>query len=284
MPILHDIAGNLGRWLPIPGKKRALVAVIELRGVIGQPGMAVSRGLTFGKVESAIEAAFKPKAVSAVALSINSPGGSPVQSRLIFSAIRRAAERKKKPVFAFIEDVGASGGYILALAGDEIYADRSSIVGSIGVVAAGFGFPEAIARLGVERRVHVAGENKSQLDPFQPEKAEDVARLQAILDDLHSQFVDLVKDRRGARLSDDPDLFSGAFWPASGAKSRGLIDGIAHLGEFMRARFGDDVKLKKIPVERVPFYRRLLGGSASFDADGVIEALEARALWARFGL
>ncbi|HXI88033.1 MAG TPA: S49 family peptidase [Parvularculaceae bacterium] len=274
---------SIARNLPLLGRRRALIAVIELRGVIGQTGPA-RRGLSFAKVEGAIEAAFKPKNIAAVALLINSPGGSAVQSRLIFGAIRQAAEKKKKPVFAFIEDVGASGGYILALAGDEIYADDSSIVGSIGVIAAAFGFPEAIARLGIERRVYTAGDNKSQLDPFRPENAEDIARLQSILDALHAQFIALVKDRRGDRLSSDSDIFTGAFWTADEAASRGLIDGTGHLADLMKARFGEDAKLKKIPLERGSLLKRLFGGETRFDADAAIEAIEARALWARFGL
>lgn len=274
--------------LPYPpffGARRPLVTVIELAGVIGQLGPA-RKGLTLTRVESVIEAAFKPRRLAAVALSINSPGGSPVQSRLIHAAIRRQAEKKKIPVYAFIEDVGASGGYILALAGDEIYADASSVVGSIGVISAGFGFHELIGRHGVERRLYVAGENKSLLDPFRREDPKDVARLQSILDDMHAQFIDLVKVRRGERLGGQDDIFTGAFWTAGQAKERGLVDGIAHLGDFMRARFGEDVKLKKMTPDRGSLLRRLIGGEGrgSVEPEAVFSALEARALWARYGL
>jgi serine protease SohB len=282
---VFNFAKRLWRLLPFVGAKPPVVSVIELAGVIGEnvPGR---RGLTYSRVEHAIEAAFKPRRLAAVALSINSPGGSPVQSRMIFSAIRRAAAKKNKPVFAFIEDLGVSGGYILALAGDEIYADASSIVGSIGVIAASFGFQEAIARLGVERRVHTAGESKSQLDPFRREDPKDVARLEAILEDMHRQFIELVKERRGGKLGADDDIFTGAFWTAEPAKARGLIDGTAHLADFMKARFGDDVKLKRIAPDRGSLLRRLFGGEAHGRRGGVelLAEIEERALWARYGL
>lgn len=279
IPILSSLLGG----------DEPLVTVLDLQGVIGQGGPG-RRALTYARVEKAIEAAFKPSNLAAVALAINSPGGSPVQSRMICKAIRRAAEKKEKPVFAFIEDVGASGGYILALAADEIYADPSSIVGSIGVIAATFGFQEAIARFGVERRVHTAGANKSQLDPFRPEDPADVERLKEILDDMHGQFIDLVRERRGDRLKEDADLFSGAFWTAGPAERRGLIDGTAHLADFMRARYGERVKLRKVALDRASLFRRMLGGRAGVTAElealpeALIETLEARALWARFGL
>ena len=266
---------------------RALVTQLELKGVIGGT-LAGGRGLSHAKVADAIAAAFKPKRLAAVALSINSPGGSPVQSRLIYQAIRREADKKKAPVYAFVEDVGASGGYILALAADEIYADASSVIGSIGVISAGFGFHEAIARLGVERRIHTAGESKSQLDPFRREDPKDVERLKAVLDDLHEQFIGLVRERRGARLAAADDLFSGAFWSAGPAASRGLIDGTAHLIDFLRGRFGDDVKIRKVSLGGVPLVRRLFGAVAAESAETPGEALwsaaEARALWARYGL
>lgn len=262
-----------------------LVTHLELKGVIGD-ALAGGRNLAYARLREAIESAFKPKRLAAVALSINSPGGSPVQSRLIHQAVRREADKKKIPVYAFIEDVGASGGYILALAADEIYADASSVIGSIGVIAAGFGFQEAIARLGVERRVHAAGENKSQLDPFRREDPKDVERLDKILGDLHEQFIALVKERRGDRLSADEDLFSGAFWTAGPAQSRGLIDGTAHLTDFLRSKFGDDVKIRKISHAPGPLWRRLLGGGARGEdvPEALWAAVEARSLWARYGL
>lgn len=285
MVALKNPLRALLKALPLFGSKRALVSVIELSGVIGDAGPG-RKGLSYGRVESAVEAAFKPGALKAVALVVNSPGGSPVQSRMIYAAVRREAAKKRVPVFAFVEDVGASGGYILALAADEIYADASSIVGSIGVISAGFGFQEAIARLGVERRVYTAGASKSQLDPFRAEKPEDIERLKTILDDLHRQFVDLVKERRASKLSAHDDIFTGAFWTAGEAEKRGLIDGSAHLADFMRARFGDDVKLKKVEPRQPSLIKKVFGGEsrATTDPDALIAAFEARALWARYGL
>lgn len=283
------------RSLPFTGDEKPLVTVIELSGVIGASAGPGQKGLTLARVKDAIEEAFKPANLTAVALAINSPGGSPVQSRLIHNAIRREAAKKKVPVLAFVEDVGASGGYILAIAGDEIYADESSIVGSIGVIAATFGFQELIGRYGVERRVHTAGESKSQLDPFKPEKEEDVKHLETILDDLHAQFIAMVKERREGKVTDDGTTFSGSFWTAESAKSRGLIDGIAQLGDFLPARFGEDVKMKTISPSKGSLLKRLMGGEGRYqgaldgsvsliDPDEMIGAVEQRALWARFGL
>ncbi|MEZ5894367.1 MAG: S49 family peptidase [Parvularculaceae bacterium] len=261
------------------------MTVIEMTGAIGETG-AGRKGLTLKRLEKSIEAAFKPGNLKAVALAINSPGGSPVQSRLILSAVRRAAAEKNIPVIAFIEDVGASGGYILALAADEIYADESSIVGSIGVIAGGFGFQEAIEKLGVERRVHTAGENKSMLDPFKPEDPKDVERLETLLARLHRQFIDLVKERRGGKLSDNPDLFTGAFWSGEEAVQLGLIDGCARLGEFLRDRHGKDVRIRRVSPEGGPLWKKLMSGEAAplIDPDDLIAAAGRRSLWARFGL
>ena len=273
---------------------RPLVTVVELAGAIGDAGLG-GRGLSLKRLAPAIEAAFKPKKLAAVALAINSPGGSPVQSAMILSAIRRAAAKKGTKVISFIEDVGASGGYLMAIAGDEIYADRSSIVGSIGVISAGFGFHAAIDRLGVERRVRTAGENKGQLDPFRPQNPEDVERLDAILADMHAHFIDQVRERRGDSLRDDhKDLFSGAFWTAPRAVERGLIDGIAHLGDFIRAEFGEDVIIKRIKPRRGGL-RQLLGAedaatarrrseTALFSAPDVAGTAREWALWSRYGV
>ena len=289
---------NVSKWLkslwtalPFTGEGDPLVTVIEMSGVIGDLG-AGQKGLTLRRLEKTIEAAFKPKHVKAVALAINSPGGSPVQSRLILGAVRRQAKEKDKPVLAFIEDVGASGGYILALAGDEIYADESSVVGSSGVISGGFGFHDAMKKLGVERRVHTAGENKSMLDPFRPEDPEDVARLEAILKQLHEQFIALVKERRGAKLADDRERFSGAIWKGPAAQQRGLVDGTAQLGDFLRDRYGKDVKIRRMSPESPSLIRRLLSGGDAFasgrpaliDAEELIAAGERRALWSRYGL
>lgn len=282
-----SLIAKIARAIPFIGPSDPLVTVIELNGVIaaGGPGR---KGLSLQRLEKTIEAAFKPGKLVAVALAINSPGGSPVQSRLILNEIRRRAAEKEVPVLSFVEDVGASGGYILALAGDEIYADESSIVGSIGVIAGGFGFVEAIEKLGIERRVHTAGDNKSTLDPFKAEDPEDVKRLQGVLDTLHDQFIALVRARRPGKLADDPKIFSGEFWIAPKAQELGLIDGAAQLGDFLRSRFGDDVKVKRMSPEGGSLLKKLLSGGDAhgglIDADALLEAAERRALWARFGL
>ncbi len=277
------------RALPFTPGDKPVVTVLTLSGAIGDTPAPGSKGLNAARLEDAIKQAFKPQSLKAVALAINSPGGSPVQSRLIHNAIRREAAKKGVPVLAFIEDVGASGGYILAAAGDKIFADESSIVGSIGVVSAGFGFTEAIARLGVDRRVHTAGDNKSQLDPFRPERPEEVARLETILNTLHEQFIELVKNRRGEKLSaSHDDTFSGAFWAAPEAKARGLVDEIAQMGDFLPRRFGDDVIIKRITPGSSSLLKRLLSGRGDapgplVDPAAVISALDERALWARYG-
>ncbi|MEM8935917.1 MAG: S49 family peptidase [Pseudomonadota bacterium] len=280
-------------WRALPFTKEAppLVTVIELHGAIGAAGPG-RRTLSHRRLEKTIEAAFKPSNLAAVALSINSPGGSAVQSRMIHNSIRRLAAEKKTPVLAFIEDVGASGGYILAISGDEIFADESSVVGSIGVIAAGFGFQEAASRLGVDRRVHTAGKSKSMLDPFEAEKPEDVARLQAILTTLHEQFIDLVKSRRGEKLGVQEDIFTGAFWTAPGAQERGLIDDFAQLDAALRARFGENVRIKRCAPRGNSLAQRLFAGGEEavdgspplLDPESLLGAVEQRALWARFGL
>lgn len=289
--------------LPPPLRRRllpdwtppALVAVVRLNGVIGAVS-PLRGGIDLASVEEALEAAFSLRGVKAVALSINSPGGSPVQSSLIYKRIRALAEEKELPVYAFAEDVAASGGYMLACAADEIYADESSIVGSIGVVSAGFGFTGLIDKLGVERRVHTSGESKSMLDPFKPENPEDVKRLEALQSDVHENFKGLVRRARDEKLVEPSDgLFTGEFWAASGALSRGLIDGIGDLRGVMRQKFGKEVRLKVIGG-RKPFWRRGIGlasAAASLPeparlgegfAHGLLGAVEIRSLWSRFGL
>ena len=238
------------------------------------------------------------RGAKAVAIQINSPGGAAVQSTLIYKRIRDLADEKGLPVYVFAEDVAASGGYLIALAGDEIYADSSSIVGSIGVVAAGFGFDKAIKRLGISRRVYTAGENKVSLDPFQAEKPEEVERLKELQADVHEAFVDLVKERRGKRIKDAGDeLFTGEFWSGKKAVELGLIDGISDLRTKMRELVGSNVKLKLVAPKKGLFSRKLRGliarssddlaGSdftAPSFADDLISAIESRALWSRFGL
>jgi signal peptide peptidase SppA len=263
-----------------------LVPVVRLSGVIGGASLRGS-GLSLHSINPALERAFKLRGAKAVALAINSPGGSPVQSALIAERIRGLAKEKKLPVLAFIEDVGASGGYWLALAADEIFADASSIVGSVGVIHAGFGFAEAIERLGVERRLHTAGEHKSLLDPFRPEKPEDVERLKVILRELHVGFKSTVRARRGERLKGtDGDLFEGQIWTGRGALEVGLIDGLGTLHAVLKARFGEKVRLPQISAVR-PWWQRRLGLGDAWPralVDAVLDGVAERALWSRYGL
>lgn len=271
----------------LPGGGAPVVAVLRLAGIIGQLGPLRS-GLSLTGLAGPIERAFSLRGLKAVALAINSPGGSPVQSALIHSRIRALAEEKKVPVLAFAEDVAASGGYWLALAADEIFADANSIIGSIGVVSAGFGFQDLIGRFGIERRMHTAGTDKAMLDPFRPEQPEHVARLAAIQQDMHDSFKALVRARRGERLrAAEDDMFSGAFWTGRRALDMGLIDGIGDLRQVARARWGERVKLRVVGQPRNWLQRRF--GLESEDrlgqlAAGAIAALETRALWARYGL
>ena len=255
-------------------------------------------GLSLATVAGQIEKAFGMSKAPAVAISINSPGGSPVQSSLIFKRVRQLAEEKKKRVYVFCEDVAASGGYYLAIAGDEIYADASSIVGSIGVISSGFGFDKAIERLGVERRVYTSGLNKGSLDPFQPEKADDIERLKSLQRDVHDVFIGVVKDRRAAKLKGpDGELFSGAFWSGPKAMELGLIDGIGDMRTKMQELYGDKVKLRVVSgpgsgllgrLRRLPSIVSGIGMSANdlqFSlADDALSAMEIRSLWARYGL
>ncbi|HZH28080.1 MAG TPA: S49 family peptidase [Azospirillaceae bacterium] len=278
------------RWRNPP----PLVSVIRLSGVIGSGGLR--GGLTLASLAQVIERAFAPDGQKAVALLINSPGGSPVQSSLIAGRIRQMAAEKKVPVLAFCEDVAASGGYWLACAADEIFADESSIIGSVGVIYAGFGFQDLIARHGIERRVHTAGTRKSVLDPFRPEDPEDIDLLRGIQGDIHDAFKAMVRARRGERLKgDEAELFSGAFWAGRGALERGLIDGLGDVRSVMRARFGKEVRLRLVSAQRgwLPWRRGLsdeaLGRSfaAGITADTVAAALstlDERAMWARYGL
>jgi signal peptide peptidase SppA len=267
-----------------------LVAVVTLGGVIGGVG-PLRRGLTLAGLGRMLERAFTLDGVDAVALAINSPGGSAVQSALIHKRIRALADEHGVPVVAFVEDVAASGGYWLALAADEIHADDSSIVGSIGVVASGFGLDKAIERFGIERRLYTAGERKAMLDPFRPEDPADVAHLTELQGDIHEAFKDLVRERRGARLKGDEEtLFSGAFWTGRRALEHGLIDGIGELRGIMRARFGEAVRFKMVGEPRRwwrPRLGRLASAEASASADwatGVLGAIEDRLWWSRYGL
>lgn len=269
-----------------------VVAVLPLSGIIGRFG-SFGRSLNLRSLAGSIERAFSPPDLAAVALSVNSPGGSPVQSSLIAGRIRALAAEKKVPVFAFAEDVAASGGYWLLCAGDELYADESSIVGSIGVVSAGFGFPELLKRLGVERRVYATSEHKAGLDPFRPESSDEVEHLRAVQNDIYEAFCRQVRARRGEKLkAAEADVFNGRFWSGRAALELGLIDGIGDLRTVMRERFGDKVRLRVVG-ERQTWWRRRLGltlrrrpveTEAAAVLDGLIAAAAERAAWSRYGL
>ena len=268
-----------------------VVGVLRLDGIIGGLG-PFRKGLTLSKLTGAIERAFKLWRLEAVALAINSPGGSAVQSALIARRIRELADENGIPVFAFAEDVAASGGYWLALAADEIYANESSIIGSIGVISSSFGFSDLIKRLGIERRLHTAGAKKAMLDPFQPEKPSDVSHLKGIQADIHESFEAMVRERRGKRLKGkEKELFSGAFWTGARALELGLIDGLGDMRGVLRGKFGERVKLKEIR-RRTSFWRRRMsltgplgrGGGPQDWAGSAIAAIEERLIWNRFGL
>jgi serine protease SohB len=266
-------------------KKPPFVPVIRLSGSIGG-GSRFSPALNDAALGAQIDRAFSRGKPVAVALVINSPGGSPVQSSLIAARIRRLADDKGIPVHAFVEDVAASGGYWLACAADNIWVDRSSIVGSIGVIFASFGFPGLMAKHGVERRVHTAGTSKSLADPFLPEKPEDVARLKALQEPIHEAFIDHVKARRGLRLSTTTDLFNADVWVGQGAVDVGLADGVAHLVPKMKSLYGDKVVLRPMAERRSMFQRFGLsaGSLGASVAAGVAAEVEDRALWSRYGL
>lgn len=285
-----EIKSGWRRFIPIRAVRdpAPVVSVLRLSGVIGGRIGPLGGGLTLNGLEKSIESAFAAKRVKAVALVINSPGGSPVQSALIARRIRVLAEEKKIPVLAFTEDVAASGGYWLACAADEIFADENSILGSIGVISAGFGFPDVLARLGIERRVYSAGDRKAMLDPFRPEDAEDVQRLKALQTDIHESFKRYVQTRRGDRLkADDAALFEGDIWTGGPAKALGLIDEIGDLRGVLRARYGDRVKIRSF-APKSGGIRRLLGRggeAAAFDrTTAAVAAIEEWSQWKRFGL
>jgi serine protease SohB len=266
-----------------------IVPVVRLTGIVGF-STPLRPGLTLAGVARALDRAFALRHARAVALAINSPGGSPVQSHLIFRRIRELADEHKRPVIAFVEDAAASGGYMIACAADEIVADPSSIVGSIGVVGSSFGFDKLIERIGVERRLYTSGEHKAMLDPFLPENPDDVARLRRLQDDIHAGFIALVKSRRDGKLAGtDGELFSGEFWTGARARELGLVDAVGDLRGVLRARFGDKLATPLVATERGWFGRRTPGVGwrapmAAGLADDIISAIEARAMWARYGL
>jgi signal peptide peptidase SppA len=282
-------------WLPARMRRgAALVPVVRLSGLIGAV-TPLRQGMTLATVARTLERAFSMRNAQAVALLINSPGGSPVQSRQIYLRIRQLAAEKKLPVLVFVEDVAASGGYMIACAGDEIFCDPSSILGSIGVVGGGFGFQDLIRKIGVERRLYTAGSHKAMLDPFQPEDPDDVARLKSIQREIHTIFIALVRQSRGARLKGADDvLFTGEYWAGESSVSLGLADGIGDLRSTLRSRYGDKVVMPLI-APAGGLFSGLLGrrsaGAGMLAAleggaglpDELISALETRAIWARFG-
>jgi serine protease SohB len=269
-------------------KKKPVVPVVRLGGVIAASGSGMRRGISLETVEPQLKKAFSIRRAKAVALIINSPGGSPVQSSLIGRRIRDLAKRADVPVLAFCEDVAASGGYWLAASADEIFADPASIIGSIGVVSAGFGFDKAIKKIGVDRRVHTAGESKMILDPFQPEQTEEVERLKALQAEIHAQFIAYIENRRGAKLKGDrSELFSGAFWTGETAVKLGLVDAIGEIRQTINSRFGDDTELMMIEPKRklLPFgLTNLSGQMASGIVNEASDIAIERAYLSRFGL
>ena len=289
------MAGFLKTLVPKRFRKEGIaIPVVRLQGAIMAAGSQFRPPLNLSTAAPALEKAFAYKQAPAVAISINSPGGSPVQSRLFFQRIRELAAEKNKRVLVFVEDVAASGGYMIALAGDEIFADPTSIVGSIGVVSGGFGFPEMLKKIGVERRVYTAGTNKAILDPFQPEKENEIEYLKSLQLEIHQVFIDMVKDRRGEKLADDPDLFSGLFWTGGRGLALGLVDGLADMRSELKRRYGPKTRLELVSAPKGLLGRKAPGigglsgdmaeriGSAGVSA--VADLAEEKALWGRFGI
>jgi signal peptide peptidase SppA len=280
-------------WIPARLRRgRAVVPVVRLSGVIGAV-TPLRPGMSLAGVARMLERAFSVKNAKAVALVINSPGGSPVQSRQIYLRIRQLAEEKKLPVLVFVEDVAASGGYMIACAGDEIFCDPSSILGSIGVVGGSFGFQELIKKIGVERRLYTAGAHKAMLDPFLPENPDDVTRLKALQREIHDIFISLVKSSRGARLKGADDmLFTGEYWAGHTSVALGLADAIGDLRSTLRARYGEKVQtplvapasgiLSGLLGRRSPGAMDVLENASNLPED-LISAFETRAIWAKFG-
>ena len=264
-------------------KKKKIVSHLRLTGVIGNIGK-FRQGIEYSGQEDVIKKAFSLKKALAVAITINSPGGSPVQSHLIYKFIKEQAKKNKKKVIIFAEDVAASGGYLIACSGDEIYANSSSIIGSIGVISASFGFKNLIEKIGVQRRVYTAGKNKSTLDPFLDEKEEDINRLKNIQLELHQDFIDVVEESRGSKLNKNSgiELFSGEFWTGKKAKELGLIDGLGNADQILREKFGEEVEIKKFGKPKGWLAKKL--SSSQDHTDKLISILEERSIWQRYGL
>ena len=263
-------------------KKKKIVSHIKLSGVIGNVGK-FKEGIDFSGQEEIIKKAFSIKKSLVVAISINSPGGSPVQSHLLYKFIREQAKKHKKKVIVFTEDVAASGGYLIACAGDEIYANPSSIVGSIGVIYSSFGFKDLIKKIGIQRRVYTAGKNKSTLDPFLEEKEEDINRLKSIQLELHEEFINVVEESRAAKLKKDNgvELFSGEFWSGKKAKELGLIDGLGNADQILKEKFGEDVEIKKFEKSKGWLAKKL--SSSEYQTEKLINILEERSIWQIYG-
>ncbi|NWJ25004.1 S49 family peptidase [Rhizobium sp. RM] len=289
------MAGFLKRLVPKRFRKQeTVIPVVRMHGAIMAGGSQFRPALNLASYAPLLDKAFSMKDAPVVAISLNSPGGSPVQSRMIYNRIRQLAEEKNKKVLIFVEDVAASGGYMIALAGDEIIADPTSIVGSIGVVSGGFGFPDMLKKIGIERRVYTAGENKVILDPFQPEKEGDIEYLKSLQVEIHNVFIDMVKMRRGAKLKDEPTIFSGLFWTGMRGLDLGLIDGLGDMKDVLRRRYGDKVKLQLISGARSLFGKKVPGVDAALGMNaerlaagavsGLAEVAEEKALWSRYGL
>jgi len=262
---------------------KKVVPHIRLSGVIGSVGK-FKQGLDLSGQQELIEKAFSIKKAKAIAISVNSPGGSPVQSHLIYSYIKKQAKKNKKKVLVFAEDVAASGGYLIACAGDEIYANSSSIIGSIGVIYSSFGLQELIKKAGIQRRIYTAGKNKSTLDPFVEEKEEDIQRLKKIQLDLHSDFIKVVEESRSTKLKKDKnmDLFTGEFWSGSKAKDLGLIDGLGNADEILKEKFGEDVVIKTFEKPKSWLNKKLSGASEN-QIENLLNILDEKSIWQRNG-
>ncbi len=265
-------------------KKKTVVPHVRLTGIIGSAGR-FKQGMELANQKDILKKAFSVKKITHVAISINSPGGSPVQSHLIYSYIRELAKTKKVKVIIFAEDVAASGGYFIACAGDEIFANSSSIIGSIGVISASFGFKDLIQKIGVQRRVYTAGKNKSTLDPFVEEKEEDIKRLKNIQLELHADFIKVVENSRGSKLKDPEknNIFTGEFWTGKTALKLGLIDGIGNAEQVLKEKFGEKVVIKNFE-KRKGFLAKKLSSSISEPIDKIIGELEEKSMCQKFGL
>jgi signal peptide peptidase SppA len=265
-------------------KKKIIIPHVRLIGVIGNAGR-FSKGMDLAGQQDILKKAFSIKKIKYVAISINSPGGSPVQSHLIYSYIRQLADKKKIKVLIFAEDVAASGGYLISCAGDEIYANSSSIIGSIGVISASFGFKELIKKMGIDRRIYTAGKNKSTLDPFVDEKEEDIKRLKDIQLELHADFIKVVVASRGKKLKDPEknNIFTGEFWTGSSALKLGLIDGIGNADQILKEKFGEEVIIKKFEKQK-RWLERKLSASVEGQLSNTLNSIEEKSMWQKFGL